>query len=255
MGAKVRSRMYRLLIVDDEEDIRRGLADFFPWEEIGFLVVGTAENGKQALDIVSSGGVDAVFCDIRMPILSGIDLARTLFEAHSKIPVVFLSAYKDFSYAQQALQYGVRNYVLKPTNYMDIRSVFQKLKLEMDAQMLAMPEPAGGAGGTESQAETAVAVIKGYVEREYAQATLKGAAGIAHMNPQYVSRLFKEKTGENFHTFLTRVKMRKAAQLLRDFSYRTYEVSSMVGYSNQKNFTRSFKQFYGVSPRDYRHSM
>ena len=81
--------MYRLLIVDDEEDIRRGLADFFPWDEIGYRVVGTAENGKQALDIVSTGTVDVVFCDIRMPILSGIDLAKTLFEAHRKIPMVF----------------------------------------------------------------------------------------------------------------------------------------------------------------------
>jgi len=246
--------MYRLLIVDDEEDIRRGLADFFPWDEIGFRVVGTAENGKQALEIASSGGVDAIFCDIRMPILSGIDLARTLFEVHSKIPVVFLSAYKDFSYAQQALQYGVRNYVLKPTNYSDIRSVFQKLKLEMDREMPAMPDPSGPNGVPENQAESAVAVIRSYVERDYARATLKGAAAVAHMNPQYVSRLFKEKTGENFHSFLTCVKMAKAAQLLRDSGYRTYEVSAMVGYSNQKNFTRSFKHFYGISPRDYRHS-
>ena len=52
--------MYRLLIVDDEEDIRRGLAEFFPWGEIGFEVAGTAENGKQALEMVLAGGVDAL---------------------------------------------------------------------------------------------------------------------------------------------------------------------------------------------------
>ncbi len=74
------------------------------------------------------------------------------------------------------------------------------------------------------------------------------------MNPQYVSRLFKEYTGENFHVFLTRIKMEKAAQLLRDVGYLTYEVSELVGYSNPKNFTRTFKKYFGVSPRRYTRS-
>jgi YesN/AraC family two-component response regulator len=68
------------------------------------------------------------------------------------------------------------------------------------------------------------------------------------MNPQYVSRLFRERTGENFHTLLARTRMEKAARLLRDGGYRAYEISGMVGYSNQKNFTRAFKQYFGAAP-------
>jgi two-component system, response regulator YesN len=248
--------MYRLLIADDEADIRRGLALFFPWDEIGFQVTGTAENGKIAFDMVRSGTVDVVFCDIRMPVMSGIDLARAIFEADLKVAVVFLSAFKDFSYAQQALQFGVRNYVLKPTDYANIRSVFAKLKRELDSELVAVPEVAEDGSGRKSGArgDAVIAAIRGYVERDYAHATLKGAARVVHLNPQYVSRLFKERAGENFHVFLSRVRMAKAAQLLRDGSYLTYEVSAFVGYGNQKNFTRAFKHHFGVSPREYKRS-
>ncbi len=246
--------MYRLLIADDEEDIRRGLALFFPWDEVGFEVIGTAENGKVALDMARSGTVDVVFCDVRMPVMSGIDLARAIFEADLKVPVVFLSAFKDFSYAQAALQFGVRDYVLKPTDYANIRAVFGKLKRELDSERSPLPpdehngrEPASGARG-----DAVVASVRGYVERDYAHATLKGAARVVHMNPQYLSRLFKERAGENFHVFLARVRMEKAAQLLRDGGYLTYEVSAIVGYGNQKNFTRAFKHHFGISPRQFK---
>jgi two-component system response regulator YesN len=243
--------MYRLLIVDDEEDIRRGLAELFPWEEIGFEVAGTAENGRQAFELVSAGGVDAVFSDIRMPLMSGIELAKALSEAGLSVPVVFLSAYKDFSYARQALQYGVRDYVLKPTDYADIRSVFVKLKRQMD-QGLPAADGTRGAGRATGDDDPFVSAIRGYVERDCARASLKGAARAVGKNPQYVSRLFRERTGGNFHTFLARVRMEKAARLLRDGGYRVYEVSEMVGYSNQKNFTRAFKLHFGAAPLAFR---
>jgi two-component system, response regulator YesN len=240
--------MYRLLIVDDEEEIRRGLTDFFPWNEIGFEVVGGLENGKLALDRMESGGVDAVFCDIRMPIMSGIELARAASVSHPEIPVVFLSAYKDFAYARKAIQYDVRDYVLKPTSYDEIRTVFSRLKEELDRRHV--PEPAAPFA---SVPDAFISTIRAYIEREYHHATLKGAARVAHLNPQYVSRLFSEKTGEHFHDYLTRIRMEQAGRLLRDPQYCTYEVSEIVGYSNPKNFSRTFKRQFGVSPREYRH--
>jgi two-component system, response regulator YesN len=245
-GPTMRETMYRLLIVDDEDDIRRGLAEFFPWSEIGFEVAGTAENGKQALEMVMAGGVDAVFSDIRMPLMSGIELAKALSEAGLPVPVVFLSAYRDFSYARKALQYGVRDYVLKPTDYADIRSVFTKLRRELDSGAdRAAGAPAAGA-------DPVVTAIVRYVERDCAHASLKGAARTVGLNAQYVSRIFHERTGEQFHTFLARTRMERAARLLRDGRYRAYEVSELVGYSNQKNFTRAFKQHFGAAPLAYR---
>jgi YesN/AraC family two-component response regulator len=245
--------MYRLLIVDDEDDIRRGLAEFFPWAEVGFEVVGTAENGRQALELVKAGGVDAVFSDIRMPVMSGIDLAKALSEMGFDVPVVFLSAYRDFAYARQALQYGVRGYVLKPTDYADLRGVFTKLRRELDR---GLPSAGGGAKGAADGAavgaDPAIAAIVRYIERDCAKASLKGAARAVDLNPQYVSRIFHERTGEPFHTFLARTRMEMAARLLRDGGHPAWEVSELVGYSNQKNFTRAFKRHFGVAPLAWR---
>ena len=93
-GAVAKGTMYRLLIVDDEEDIRRGLAELFPWAETGFEVAGTAENGRQAFELVAAGGVDAVFSDIRMPVMSGIDLAKALNAA-----MVGMTTLEPYSYS------------------------------------------------------------------------------------------------------------------------------------------------------------
>jgi two-component system response regulator YesN len=239
--------MYRLLIADDEQDIRRGLAECFPWGEIGFSVCGAVENGREALEIVRRGEADVVFCDIRMPVMSGVELAKAVFELDRRIPVVFLSAYKDFSYAHQALQYGVRGYILKPTSFSEIQSVFKRLKKEMDLAPRQGEE-------TGKKTDAVMDAIKGYMEREYARATLMEASRIVHMSSQHVSRLFKQKTGDNFNAHLIRIRMRQAARLLKDVDYLTYEVSELVGYKNPKNFTRAFKKFFGVTPREYRHS-
>lgn len=247
--------MYRLLIADDEEDIRNGLADYFPWGEFGFRVTERVENGQVALDIIRRGAVDVVLTDIRMPMMSGIDLARIVFEEHLNVVVVFLSAYKDFSFAQQAIQYGVRRYILKPTDYSEIGVVFTRIKRELDSGSLlpgVAERSAPGARG--SRSDSVVESIREYVCRDYAAATLSGAARLVHLNPQYVSRLFKATTGEHFNSFLLGVKMGKAAELLMDVGYCTYEVSEMVGYRNPKNFARSFKRHFGVSPRQFRQS-
>lgn len=259
--------MYRLLIADDEEEIRNGLADCFPWAELGFRVAARAENGRRAMEIIEHGEVDAVLTDIRMPIMSGIDLARIIFEKQLGLPVVFLSAYKDFAYAQRAIQYGVRRYVLKPTDYSELASVFSTLKRELDSGLSSgrldapqgdsslptRPEPRPN-GALAPRSDSIIDFVKGYVRREYATASLAGAARLAHLNAQYLSRLFKSSTGEHFNEYLQRVKMRKAAELLADVGYATYEVSAIVGYRNPKNFTRSFKRHFGVAPRAYRQS-
>jgi len=244
--------MYRLLIVDDEEDIRRGLAEFFPWEEIGFEIAGTAENGRQAFKAVAAGGVDAILTDIRMPVMSGIELAKALSEAGLAVPIVFLSAYRDFSYARQAMRYGVRDYVLKPTDYAELRTAFAKLRREMDRGRLETAAAQGVGREAASGADPFVAAIRRYVERDCARASLKGAARIVGMNPQYVSRLYHDRTGEHFHAFLARTRMEKAARLLREGGYRAYEVSEIVGYSNQKNFPRAFKIHFGTTPLAFR---
>lgn len=244
--------MYKLLIVDDEYEIRNGMSRFFPWGEIGYTVVGHVGNGQVAYEYIEGHPVDVVLCDINMPVMNGIELARLLHENHPHIRVVFLSGYTQFEYAQQALEYGVKGYILKSTQYNDLIRAFTKLKKEMDKARLPAGEPPSGEAVPATFNQKILHTITQYIGEHYATVTLESLAAQVHMNPQYVSKFFKKMTGQNFSDYLMKVRMEKAAQLLDDIQYKTYEVSELVGYSNSVNFTRTFRNYYGMSPREYR---
>lgn len=238
--------MYKLLIADDDYEIRNGLCKYFPWHTIGFHVVGNVENGNEALAFIRKQDVDVILCDIRMPIMSGIDLAAELNNSRSDVQVILFSAYQDFAYAQRAMEAGVRGYILKSTNYDDLIRTFQKIKLELDDQT----QPAAKSG--QDMAGKIIATIKAYVDEHYKDVTLEDLAKLVHMNPDYLSKFFKKNAGMLFSEYLTQVRMNKAADYLGNIAYKTYEISEMIGYSNAFNFTRAFKNYYGMTPRDFR---
>ncbi|AZN43963.1 response regulator [Paenibacillus albus] len=242
--------MYKLMIVDDEVEIRTGLRNYFPWNEIGYEVVCEAENGRQALELLKQHQVDVILSDIMMPIMTGLELAKELHENESPIKLVFLSGYTDFEYAKQAMVYSVKNYLVKPTVYKELVEVFQGLKMELDKER-SKAEPR-----TEDedpkQENRYIAAIKKYIDENFTNVTLESASTHVHLNHSYTSKLFKQKTGITFMDYVIQVKMQKAAELLADPAYKTYEISELLGYTNPHNFTRSFKRIYGKSPRDYR---
>ncbi|WP_019637363.1 response regulator transcription factor [Paenibacillus fonticola] len=253
--------MFNLLIVDDEAETREALCSYFPWDEIGFHIVGQVNNGQEALHFIAEKErVDIVLTDIKMPVMSGIELAEHLYNSSRHIKVVFISGYRDFEYAQKALHYRVKNYVLKPAKYHMLMEVFLKLKEEMEAEG-ALPaqkaEAAGPAGpadlaGPRNDESLIICKIKSYVKENYKDASLDEVARQVHMNANYLSFFFKQKTGQNFSDYLISTKMEVAVNLLQNVSYKTYEISEMVGYSNAKNFTRTFKSYYGKTPSEYR---
>lgn len=109
-------RKLQVLIVDDEENIREGLKYLIDWEANGYSVMGTAKNGEEAYYICRKKQVDIVLTDIRMPVMDGLMLSKKLYEEMCDIVVIIMSAYKDFSYAQEAIRYHVQSYILKPIN-------------------------------------------------------------------------------------------------------------------------------------------
>lgn len=241
--------MYKLLIVDDESEIRNGLSQYFPWNEVGFEVAAVAEDAQHALLALRNSKFDAMLCDIRMPGMLGIDLAHIVHTQYPHVQIILLSGYKEFEYAQRAIAYGVRRYLIKPTNYSDLLETFQALQVELDnlKQQSAKKEQTKPIND-----HYIVRSIKQFVFKHYANITLDNVAKHVHMNPHYVSKLFKQKTGINFSDFVIEVKMRKAIELLQMPEYKTYEISEKVGYSNPRNFTRAFKSFYGHGPKSYR---
>lgn len=126
--------LFKLLIVDDEEDIREGLADMIDWHALGFEVVAKLKDGKDAIEYIQSDKVDVVLTDIKMNVLSGLDLAKYIHENHLDIKIVFLSGYQEFDLAKQAINYNVVHYLLKPTDLDEVSASFQKLKTTMERE-------------------------------------------------------------------------------------------------------------------------
>ncbi len=106
--------MYTIVIADDERTIRKSLIHKVDWEAIGFQVVGEAENGIEALELVEKLEPDLLLSDIKMPFVTGIELARQVREVRPMTQIAFLSGYDDFTFAQQAIQYNIISYMLKP---------------------------------------------------------------------------------------------------------------------------------------------
>lgn len=124
--------MYKLIIADDEKMIQEGLANLTLWSELGFEVVGVFSDGLEIIEQINSMPIDVILTDIKMTHMSGIDVAKYVDEKKIPCKVVFISAHREFELAQQGIRYGVKDYILKPTKYTELKTIFSKIKEELD---------------------------------------------------------------------------------------------------------------------------
>ncbi|OGO80041.1 MAG: hypothetical protein A2Y21_11580 [Clostridiales bacterium GWC2_40_7] len=106
--------MYKLLICDDEKWVRYGLRNMTDWDKMGIDTIYEAKDGIEAVDIVKCEKPDIIITDIKMPNLSGLELIREIEKAVVPSNIIVISGFNDFKYAQEALRYGIRDYILKP---------------------------------------------------------------------------------------------------------------------------------------------
>jgi two-component system response regulator YesN len=247
--------MYKLLIIDDEAEIRIGLSNYFPWNQFGFEVAAQAENGIQALSVLESRHIDVALCDIKMPVMDGLAFCKEVCSRKLNLIIILLTGYKDFEFARSAIEYGVRKYLLKPTDHKEIAELFTRIREELNCATHAF-----GLKNNEKEIiiksgnyyDRIINITKAYVQNNIQCATLESAADEVCMSAPYLSKLFKSKIGENFSDYLIAQKMEKAAELLRQTDSKVYEISEQVGYSNPNNFARTFKKYFGVTPYQYR---
>lgn len=122
--------MFSILIVDDETEIRDGLASL-DWQSIGYEIAGVGAHGLEALALMEERPADVILTDIRMPFMDGIQLLGAVREKYPFIKVIILSGYDDFEYAKQALKLGAADYLLKPTIIEDLFGIFIELHQKM----------------------------------------------------------------------------------------------------------------------------
>ena len=126
--------LYTVIVADDEDELREAVCTMIPWEDYGFCLVGNASNGLDALQLVEKHEPDLLLTDIRMPFISGIELARQVREIRPATNIAFLSGYDDFEYAKQAIQYNIISYMLKPLTLEGLAAELRNIRQKIDAQ-------------------------------------------------------------------------------------------------------------------------
>jgi two-component system, response regulator YesN len=119
--------MIKLMIVDDESIIRKGIRTSIDWGALQVEIVGEAQNGKQALELVQQWMPDIVLTDIRMPQMDGLEFAQQLKQQYPYIKIIILSGYDDFNYARKALTIGVTDYLMKPVGADELTTLISKI--------------------------------------------------------------------------------------------------------------------------------
>ena len=138
--------MYKLLLVDDEEDVREGVVREINWEAIGFEVVEKAENGREALEMVERLQPDVVVTDIQMPFMNGLQLAEAISERFPTIKLIILTGHDEFEYAQKAIKLHIDEYVLKPFSAQELINALLKVKEQIQEEVCSSGECAAAEG-------------------------------------------------------------------------------------------------------------
>ena len=157
--------MYTVIVADDEDELREAMCTMLPWEDFGFRLVGSASNGLDALQLVEKHEPDLLITDIRMPFISGIELARQVREVRPATNIAFLSGYDDFEYAKQAIQYNIISYMLKPLTMEGLSKELRVIRQKVGAQFAMFRQAAPAAGGLDLRTAMLMPlVLDGYAE-------------------------------------------------------------------------------------------
>ena len=237
----------RVLLVDDEIMIREGFKRLFDWEAHDCEVVGEAADGMEALAKIDTLRPDIVIMDINIPIMNGLKVIQLSRLKHPNAAFVIVSGYDDFSYCREALRLQITDYILKPVNYEEFGTCIDNLKISLFEQRVS------ATAESEKQEERTIAGITRYLQEHLAEEiSLSVLADQFHLNPQYISQLFKSEIGVNFLVYLTNIRMEKAKKLLLSTSLPVADVAEQSGYGDYRVFTKVFKKSEGVTPSQYR---
>ncbi len=243
--------MLKVLIVDDEALVRRGIVLGVDWAAMGCVVVGEAANGEEGLAAVERYSPNLIITDVRMPKMDGIEMMNRLREKGCRAHVIVLTAYSDFSYARSALQFGADDYLLKPFRDQELTAAIDKVRRKEREQTSLTPQETLPLvkGDKSKYVLQALEYIAGhYADQDISITTIASHLGVSE---GHLSHVFKKETSYTIISYLTQYRIHTAMKLLQDCRYKVYEVAELVGYRDVAYFGSTFKRLAGVSPSEY----
>lgn len=237
----------KLLIADDEDAIRNGIAKYIQLHTDRFDKIYLAANGQEAVDIIFRDKPDIMFLDVQMPLLDGIEVMQEAKRADILPYTMILSAYDEFKYCQQALRLGAKEYLLKPVRSSDILQMVNRAADELFGTWKNVrTEPT-------DEKNRLVELAKEYMEEHYYENLMQAdVAQKVGISAGYLSTLFQKQLSIGFVDYLNEIRIEHACTYLRQSYLKTYEIAYKVGFKDEKYFSKVFKKVMGQSPSEYR---
>lgn len=243
--------MLKVLVVDDESVVRKGIVLGVDWPSLGCVVVGEASNGEEGLAAVEQYSPNLIISDIRMPKMDGIEMMQELRKRGYKAHAIMLTAYDDFQYVRSALQFGAVDYLLKPFRNQElVAAIHRVLEKEQDISAMKPQDMLPLVKGDKSKyvLEALNYIAEHYQENDISITPIAHSLGVSE---SHLSHVFKKETSYTIIGYLTQYRVHAAMKLLQDCRYKVYEVSEMVGYRDVAYFGSIFKKLTGISPSEY----
>lgn len=234
-----------LLIADDEAVVRDFIRTMVKKEGLPVTRIFEAANGLDALRLALKEKPDLAILDIRMPGLTGLEVAADISQSASTTSVYIISAYDEFEYARAAFKSGVRDYLLKPIRPAQIVDIVRNTVKALEA---SRPDEAG-------DRPPLVKAVDGHIKANLDQPLfLEDIAKAVFVSPWHLSRKFKSLTGRSLTSHIQESRLAKAAELLRATKLSITEIAVQVGFNNPAYFATCFKASLGQTPLQYRKS-
>lgn len=230
------------MIVDDDDELRQELRDYLDDYE-----VLEASDGRQALEILKRANeIGVVILDVMMPGVMGTDVLREIKRIDPGLGTIIFTGHGSKEVAVEALQGRADDYIEKPLDVPKIKETVERLlekrrpEYEIDTTTL----------------EGKITKVKRFTERNLLKKiNLNDAAAAVYLSPKYLSRVFKEVTGQNYSDFRLSMKIEKAKELLEKSGYNVDYISDRLGYENTESFIRRFKKYTRLTPTEYRRKL
>ncbi len=242
----------RTLIVEDEKITRDFLTKLIPIINPQFQIIGSVNNGVEAIHLLENLNIDLLITDICMPQMDGIQISTIIKEKFPNVIVIFISGFSEFEFAHQALRNGVFEYLLKPINNDELAQTLERVSKVIDTNQSqkdfsAKPE-------TIISDKKVINMAIEYIGQNYSkQISLADTATYCGVSSSYLSSLFHSEMGESYTKYLTRLRMEEAARCLEKMpKLHISQIAENVGYASDKHFFKVFKQFFKVTPSEYR---
>ncbi len=261
--------MYRVIIVEDSDWIRKGLEFTVPWQEYGFTVVGSGSNGLEGYGLIRDLAPDLAIVDIKMPLMDGLTMIERLRDDGLRCPeFIIISGYDDFVFTRRAILLGARDYLLKPIADEDLVEVLKRMAAalsrgdasrRLESLFRQQTFDPGFVAFFHQLLDQSVRrddlvgyTIRRIEERFDTDIALSDVASELRVSESTLGKRFKRVTGSTFVEYSTMVRMKKALEFLADPACRVNEVACKVGIADSRYFSAIFKRCTGFTPSQFR---